>query len=98
MATAGSQKLTLGVVISGRVQGVWFRAWTQLQANRHGIDGWVRNCRDGTVEALFSGNAFDVNALLDLCADGPPGAHVTNVERHPGQPPNSKGFRVLPNK
>ena len=98
MATAGSEGLTLRVVIAGRVQGVWFRAWTEQQANRHGLNGWVRNCRDGTVEALFSGSAADVNALLDLCAEGPPGAHVTNVEHHPGQPPESMGFRVLPSK
>lgn len=96
MASAGSEIRSLRVVISGRVQGVWFRAWTEQQANRRGLDGWVRNCRNGTVEALFSGPAADLKAMLDDCSEGPPGANVTNVESRPDQPPGSKGFNVLP--
>ncbi len=87
---------SLRVVISGCVQGVWFRAWTEQQANRYGLDGWVKNCRDGTVEALFSGLAADVKAMLDDCSEGPPGADVAGVESHRAEPPESKGFRVLP--
>jgi acylphosphatase len=93
---AGAETRSLRVVISGRVQGVWFRAWTEQQANRHRLDGWVRNCRNGTVEALFSGRAVDVKAMLDDCSEGPLGASVTSVESHPAGPPEGKGFKVLP--
>ena len=96
MEPAGAETRSLRVVISGRVQGVWFRAWTEQQANRHRLDGWVRNCRDGTVEALFSGRAVDVKAMLDDCSEGPPEANVTNVESRPDQAPEAKGFKVLP--
>lgn len=70
----------LHVIIHGRVQGVGFRAWTHHQAELHGLRGWVRNRRDGTVEALFSGPDDRVEAMLTACRLGPRGAVVDRVE------------------
>lgn len=67
-------------IISGRVQGVFFRLETQRAAERIGVTGWVRNRRDGTVEALFEGPAENVDAILDWCRQGgPPRARVDSV-------------------
>ena len=68
------------VRISGRVQGVWFRAWTAEQAARHRLNGWVRNRRDGTVEAMFAGKSDDVAAMIDQCRQGPVMARVADVQ------------------
>jgi acylphosphatase len=84
------------VVIHGRVQGVWFRAWAREQASALGLDGWVRNRRDGTVEALFSGDDRKVEEMVALCGDGPPRAKVTEVQRFPAAPPTELDFRQLP--
>ncbi len=70
----------LHVVISGRVQGVWFRGWMRETAVSFGLDGWVCNRRDGSVEAVFSGNAAKVEAMLQACWQGPRMARVTAVE------------------
>ncbi|NIA72131.1 acylphosphatase [Pelagibius litoralis] len=70
----------LHVVISGRVQGVWFRGWTRQAAASFGLDGWVRNRRDGSVEAVFSGDAKKVEAMLQACWQGPDRARVTTVD------------------
>lgn len=71
---------TLHIHIHGRVQGVGFRAWTQHQAQLHGLQGWVRNRRDGTVEAVFSGPPDLVDAMLRACQQGPRGSIVERVE------------------
>lgn len=68
------------IVISGRVQGVFFRAETRKQADKYGIKGWVRNRRDGRVEALLEGEAFDIDRMVAWCRQGPPLSHVTDVE------------------
>jgi len=68
------------VRIRGRVQGVFFRASTEREARRAGVAGWVRNRSDGSVEAAFEGPAQAVEALLDFCRRGPPGARVTGLE------------------
>ena len=69
------------VIISGRVQGVFFRMETRDAAGRIGdIDGWVRNRRDGTVEAMFEGPRTRVDRLLEWCRQGPPLSAVDNVE------------------
>ena len=60
-------KTTRHVIISGRVQGVWFRGWTKQQASSLGLTGWVRNRRDGTVEAIFQGDAADIDAMVKAC-------------------------------
>jgi len=66
--------------VSGRVQGVFFRAETADLANRLGLTGWVRNLSDGRVEALFEGKKEDVEKALDLCRRGPPGARVRSLD------------------
>jgi acylphosphatase len=68
------------VVIHGRVQGVGFRAWTHHQAELHGLTGWVRNRRDGSVEAVFSGPDNLVDVMLKACHEGPRGSLVERVE------------------
>ncbi|MGV1013874.1 MAG: acylphosphatase, partial [Methyloceanibacter sp.] len=67
---------TVTVRIEGRVQGVFYRAWTEDTARTLGLDGWVRNRRDGSVEAVFSGPAAQVEAMLRRCAQGPRDAEV----------------------
>ena len=67
-------------IIRGRVQGVFFRMETMRAAQRIGVCGWVRNLRDGTVEAVFEGDKTRVDAILDWCKQGPPHAHVTDVK------------------
>lgn len=67
------------VVISGRVQGVGFRYWVQVEAVSRGLGGWVRNRRDGSVEAVFVGEDDAVAAMLEACWDGPAMADVTAV-------------------
>ena len=84
------------VVIEGRVQGVWFRGWTVDEASRRGLRGWVRNRRDGSVEALFAGDEGKVDEMVALCRQGPPAAVVTNVTEHPADAPPEPGFRHAP--
>ena len=67
------------VVISGRVQGVGFRLWVEAEAVSRGLAGWVRNRRDGSVEAVFFGEEDAVGAMLEACRTGPRMALVTNV-------------------
>ncbi len=86
------------VLISGRVQGVWFRAWTKQQATALGLDGWVRNRREGDVEALFAGPDEAVEAMIAECANGPPHARVSAVSTETDNPPQTPGFHVLPRR
>ncbi len=83
--------------ISGRVQGVCYRAWTVEQATRLSLKGFVRNRQDGSVEALFKGPAEQVEAMLDLCWQGPPRAEVTAVAREPAQGLVPDRFEQKPN-
>lgn len=69
------------VVIRGRVQGVGYRAWTEMMAAERGVEGWVRNRRDGSVEALFAGAEEVVLIMIDLCREGPPGARVDAIDQ-----------------
>jgi len=73
------------VFIRGRVQGVGFRAWTQHQAELRGLEGWVRNRRDGSVEALFAGTAPAVEAMLQACRQGPRGGRVDEIDIKEGE-------------
>jgi acylphosphatase len=68
------------VIVSGRVQGVFFRSETQDEARRQGVTGWVQNLPDGRVEAVFEGEQINVERLINFCKKGPPGARVTNVK------------------
>ena len=83
------------VIISGQVQGVWFRAWTVREATARGLDGWVRNRHDGTVEAVFQGAPEAVDAMVAACRRGPPAARVVNVDIFAAAEPIAPGFRPL---
>ena len=72
------------MVIRGRVQGVGYRAWTEYTAIDRGLDGWVRNRRDGSVEAVFGGTPDAVARMIAACRSGPPGARVDAVEARDG--------------
>ncbi|HYJ58963.1 MAG TPA: acylphosphatase [Methyloceanibacter sp.] len=90
-----TNRRTVTVRIEGRVQGVYYRAWTNDTARSLGLDGWVRNAKDGSVEAVFSGPPAAVEEMLKRCADGPPDAKVTAVTviDEGGAPP--AGFKVI---
>lgn len=88
--------IAIRVVIDGRVQGVGFRYWTKGEARRRGLDGWVRNRTDDTVEALFAGPFDAVHAMVEACRRGPPLARVTAVRTFPADPPAGAGFESLP--
>lgn len=68
------------VTVRGRVQGVGFRMWVEDTALVHGLEGWVRNRRDGAVEALFAGPEDAVEAMIAACRNGPPSARVETVD------------------
>ncbi len=67
-------------IVSGRVQGVWYRASTRDEARRLGLTGWVKNLPDGSVELVAEGPSDKVDALIKWCHQGPPYARVSNVE------------------
>ena len=69
------------VAIRGRVQGVGYRVWTEVTALERGLEGWVRNRRDGSVEALFGGAEDEVAAMIAECRRGPPGARVDAIDQ-----------------
>jgi len=73
-------KVKAHIIISGRVQGVFFRSETQDEARRQNVTGWVRNLPDGRVEAVFEGERDKVDRLIEFCRRGPPGATVTRVD------------------
>ncbi|MBX9588764.1 MAG: acylphosphatase [Hyphomonadaceae bacterium] len=77
---SGGGVRTVRVRIAGRVQGVGYRYWTERVAGELELSGWVRNRRDGTVEAVFSGAPDDVAQMLERCRDGPAAAQVTSVD------------------
>jgi acylphosphatase len=86
----GEQKyIRVRVVITGRVQGVFFRMETQRAANDFGVSGWVKNRKDGAVEGVFEGEEKRVRSLIDWCRNGPPMAVVHEVkvkeETHKGE-------------
>ena len=84
------------VVIKGRVQGVFYRNWTVENATQLGLKGWVRNRRDGSVEALFSGNPDVVQEMEQRCRRGPPDAMVTGLEVFPSSDDPGSGFKRKP--
>ena len=84
------------------MQGVGYRAWVEHQAMARGLDGWVRNRRDGSVEALFAGPADVVADMIASCRRGPSSAHVDAVQEEPASSDalnlrrSGEGFTVLP--
>jgi acylphosphatase len=87
---------TVHVTISGRVQGVGYRAWVAQEAEARGLSGWVRNRRHGSVEAVFSGEAMIVDAMIGACRSGPPMAWVEDVTAADSSTDgDARGFRIL---
>ena len=100
--SAPVRQVVIEVAIQGEVQGVGYRVWVEQQARARHLEGWVRNRRDGSVEALFAGPADVVSGMVALCRRGPSYARVDTVEeeaansdalnlRQPREP-----FSVLP--
>ena len=69
------------VIMRGRVQGVGYRAFVEHQALSRGVEGWVRNRRDGTVEAVFAGDPASVETMIAACKAGPRGSRVDKIEQ-----------------
>jgi acylphosphatase len=92
-------KKAVHLIISGRVQGVFFRMETRQAAERFGVKGWVRNCQDGTVEAVFEAESEKVDLMLDWSKKGPPMASVSDIKvdsiNYSGE---YKGFSIRPSK
>jgi acylphosphatase len=82
------------VIVSGRVQGVFFRDTTRRRAESAGVSGWVRNTPDGSVEAVFEGDEYAVQELVDFCRRGPSRAEVASVEVSDEEPEGLSGFDV----
>ena len=85
----------LQVFASGRVQGVWYRGWTVDNATELGLDGWVRNLRDGRVEAVLAGPAAAVEEMLGRMRKGPPAASVEDLETRAWSGRVAPGFRQV---
>jgi acylphosphatase len=87
---------TVRLDIGGRVQGVAYRAWAVRTAAALGLRGWVRNRRDGSVEALVSGTDAAVAAMIEACRQGPTAAHVTELYVAEAEDDGSTGFETRP--
>jgi acylphosphatase len=85
-------RLTRRIRVHGHVPGVWFRDWANREADRLGVDGWVRNRRDGTVEVLAAGEAQAVEALIERLHQGPPRARVDRLDIADVDEPVAPGF------
>lgn len=84
------------VIISGRVQGVFYRDWTVRNASQLNLDGWVRNRSEGTVEALFVGPEAAVDKMIKSCYQGPSSARVDDIEITPARGITKKGLQQKP--
>ena len=91
---SSKDRAALRLLISGRVQGVWFRGSMQAEARRLGLSGWARNLADGRVEALVEGEAAAVEALRNWTACGPAGARVESVDSCDEPVSGLEGFEV----
>lgn len=83
------------VVVHGSVQGVFFRDTTRRKAESRGVRGWVRNCADGSVEALFEGDRDAVDAMVAFAGEGPRGASVERVDVADAAPEGGDAFRIV---
>ncbi len=84
------------LLISGRVQGVFYRYTAQKVATRHGLKGWIKNLPNGKVEAIVVGQPDAVDTFIAWCREGPPGAVVSEVTVDPiSSPPDLEGFSIL---
>lgn len=93
---AESPRKSVHVTITGRVQAVGFRAWTERNAAELELDGWVRNRRDGSVEAVFCGAGDAVDEMLARCRSGPAGARVADVRVAEEDGAVLDGFVIMP--
>lgn len=85
-----------GLRIHGRVQGVFYRAWSAEEARSLGLRGWVRNRRDGTVEMLLAGGAEAVERMIERCREGPPAARVERIDVEDSTEEAPAGFETRP--
>lgn len=85
---------SLNCRVSGRVQGVYFRAWTQQQARDIGVSGWVRNVPDGTVEVLAQGSDDQLQALQSVLHQGPPAGRVDDLQCTTVDHEQLEGFEI----
>jgi len=85
-------RLTRRLLIHGRVQGVFYRAWSAEQARALGLKGWVRNRRDGSVEMLIDGDADAIDTMIARCREGPPAAAVERIDVEESDEPAPPGF------
>jgi acylphosphatase len=81
-------------VVHGRVQGVFYRDSARRQADSLGVSGWIANCDDGSVEAVFEGDPEAVETMLAFCGEGPSGAAVERIDVSEEQPEGLRGFTV----
>ncbi len=86
----------LRIRVEGFVQAVGYRHFAIVEAKKLGLDGWIRNRSDGTVEILVSGGTKAVEAFVAASMRGPEGSRVSNVELYKAEPPGEKGFRRRP--
>lgn len=93
-----SDRKAVRLRITGTVQGVFYRGWMVDAASRRGLDGWVRNRADGSVEAVVAGPAAEVDALVRACRRGPPAALVEDVRATPADDPGPGGFAQAPSR
>ncbi len=96
MTSQDSDLTHMRLRIEGFVQAVGYRNFVISEAARLGVDGWIRNRSDGTVEVLVSGPNKAVETLIGHCMKGPPGSRVGNVELHKAEAAAEKGFRRRP--
>ena len=89
-----SEQVRAHVFVSGKVQGVYYRASTRDAAREAGVDGWVRNLRDGRVEAVFEGDEPAVESLVEWCHSGSPAANVDDVDIEYEPPEGVDGFEI----
>jgi acylphosphatase len=95
VTVVSEQPIRRRVVVHGFVQGVFFRDTVRRQALSRRVVGWVRNNRDGTVEAVFEGEPNAVEALVKLCHEGPRGARVDRIDLFEEEPEGLSGFAIV---
>ena len=88
------EEIRAHVFVTGRVQGVYYRATTRERAREEGVDGWVENLDDGRVEAVFEGDREAVEAMVEWCHTGSPRARVDDVDVEYGDPSGIEGFEI----
>lgn len=89
-----SDRIHAHVFVSGKVQGVYYRATTRDTARERGVDGWVKNLADGRVEAVFEGSEATVESMVEWCHTGSPAADVDDVEVEHEDPSGLSGFEI----